>query len=141
MMTFNEKHHLVFPQVPTACACAKLDEYFGELRKAEIEALQTQGDFGGEIWRLGRLWRPKSKIGGKMGKFKAVIPGMKDTVRNSLLQVAKTISGCVGCKNDFGNLKEIGKLFHREGDFGNMQSSEATWEISKMWLILKKGKG
>ena len=31
MMAFNEKHHWVFPLVPTACAYAKLDGYFGKL--------------------------------------------------------------------------------------------------------------
>ena len=39
MMTFIEKRHWVFPPVSTACAYSKLDEYFGKLRKAEIEAL------------------------------------------------------------------------------------------------------
>ena len=46
MMTFSGKHNTVFHLAPTACAYSKLDEYFGKLRKAEIEALQTQGDFG-----------------------------------------------------------------------------------------------
>ena len=45
-MTFNEKHHLVFPLVPTACDYAKLDGYFGKLRKSEIEVVQTQWYFG-----------------------------------------------------------------------------------------------
>ena len=30
MMTYNEKHHWVFPLVPTACAYAKLNGYFLE---------------------------------------------------------------------------------------------------------------
>ena len=47
--TFNEKHHLGFSLVPTAFAYAKLDEYFGKLQKAEIEALQMQGGFGGKF--------------------------------------------------------------------------------------------
>ena len=46
MMTSNDKHRWVFPLVPTACAYAKLGEYFGKLRKAEIEAHQLKGDFG-----------------------------------------------------------------------------------------------
>ena len=49
MMAFNEKHHCVFPLAPTACSYSKLGEYFGKLRKAEIESLQTQGDFGGNL--------------------------------------------------------------------------------------------
>ena len=35
MMTFCGKHRWVFPLVPTACAYAKLNEYFGKLRDAE----------------------------------------------------------------------------------------------------------
>ena len=49
MMTFNENHRWVFPLAPTACAYEKLDEYFGKFRKAEIEVLQTQGDFVGNL--------------------------------------------------------------------------------------------
>ena len=48
MMTFNERYHWVFTLIPTACARNKSDEYFGELQKSEIEALQTQEYFGGE---------------------------------------------------------------------------------------------
>ena len=44
-MTFNGKHRLVFPLVPTACAYAKSNEYFGKLRGLAIEGLQLQGDF------------------------------------------------------------------------------------------------
>ena len=32
MMTFNEKHHCVFPLVPTSCDYVKLNGYFGQLR-------------------------------------------------------------------------------------------------------------
>ena len=49
MRTFNEKHRWVFLLVPTACAYAKSAEYFGKLRKSEIEALQMQGYFGGNL--------------------------------------------------------------------------------------------
>ena len=49
MMTFNEKHHWVFPLAPTACAYNILDGYLWKLRKAEIEVMQTQGDFGGNL--------------------------------------------------------------------------------------------
>ena len=43
--TFNDKHHWVFPLVPTACAYKKLDDYFRKMQKHQIEVLQTQGDF------------------------------------------------------------------------------------------------
>ena len=32
MMTYNEKHHWVIPLVPTACAYAKLDDYFWKIK-------------------------------------------------------------------------------------------------------------
>ena len=47
-MTFNGKNRWVFPLVPTACAYAKLGEYFGKLRGSVIEVPQAQGDFGGK---------------------------------------------------------------------------------------------
>ena len=46
MMTYNEKHHWVFPLFPTACAYAKLGDYFWEMRKGQIEVLHVRGDFG-----------------------------------------------------------------------------------------------
>ena len=46
-MTFNEKHHWVFSLAPTACSYAKLNEYFGKFRVAEIEVLLSHGGF----WR------------------------------------------------------------------------------------------
>ena len=59
MMIFNGKNHLVFPLVPTDCAHAKLHEYFGKLQNSKIEALQAQGDFGGNLSARGVL-RAKS---------------------------------------------------------------------------------
>ena len=47
MMRCNDNRHWVFHLAPTACAYAKLDGYSGKLRKAEIGALQMQGDFWG----------------------------------------------------------------------------------------------
>ena len=43
MMTFNGKHRWVFPLVPTDCACAELNDYFGKFRGAEIEVLKSTG--------------------------------------------------------------------------------------------------
>ena len=94
MMTFNEKNHWVFHLVPTACSYAKLDEYFGKLRNAEIGAAQMQRDLG-ENSAVGNVVQTKIKKWAiEMGKSKAIIPDMKDTRRNSLLRVANTISGC-----------------------------------------------
>ena len=67
MMTFNEKRHWAFPLCPTACAYAKLGDYFGKMQKSQIDAMQAQGDFGDHLevrqlnttknQRLERKWR------------------------------------------------------------------------------------
>ena len=44
-MTFNDKHRWVFPLAPTACAYAKLDDYFRKMQTQQIEVLQTHEDF------------------------------------------------------------------------------------------------
>ena len=41
----NDDIRLVFPLVPTACAYAKSDGYFGELRGLEIEVLRVLGRY------------------------------------------------------------------------------------------------
>ena len=46
MATFNEKHHWVFPLVPTSSDRDKSNEYFRKLLGLGIEVLQVQGDFG-----------------------------------------------------------------------------------------------
>ena len=73
MMNFNEKHRWLFPLVPTACAYTKLGEYFGKSRKSEIEALQIQGDFGGNSagWVVAKTKNQRSMS--TMGKSKAII--------------------------------------------------------------------
>ena len=48
MMTFNEKHHSVFPLVPTSCSYAKLNGYFRGMQKG-IEVPHVQGDFWGSF--------------------------------------------------------------------------------------------
>ena len=63
MMTFNEKHRLVFHLVPTACDYAKLGGYFGKLQKSQVEALQLQGDVGGHLGVREATKNQKSKVG------------------------------------------------------------------------------
>ena len=46
MMTISEKNRLVSPLVPTECAYAKLDDYFGKLQNAKITAIQMDGVLG-----------------------------------------------------------------------------------------------
>ena len=87
----------------------------------------------------GKVSKTKNpRLMSKMGKFKAIISDMGDKIQNSLLRVDGSISGCVGYKIDFGNLKEIKKLFHIEGDFGNLQKERDNLKIPKMRMILTK---
>ena len=98
MMTFNEKRHWVFPLVPTDWAYAKLDGYFGKLQKSEIEALQVQGDFGGHL-EVRKVNKTKNRwLGGKMGKFKAAVSDVGDTIRNTFARMANALSGSDGPK-------------------------------------------
>ena len=89
-----------------------------------------QGEYG-ENLAVRKAAKSKNKrLMSKMGKSEAIISDMKDAIRNSLLRAADTISGCVGNKNDFGNLKEIDKLFHLEDVFGNLQKGALIRKIS-----------
>ena len=62
MMTFNEKHHWVSDLVATACAYAKLDEYFGKLQKLQMAPLQAHGDFGDRFGSSGSGQNQKSAV-------------------------------------------------------------------------------
>merc|ERR1712112_14123 len=73
MMTYNEKHHWVFPLVPTACAYTKLNDYFWEIKQEQIEVSQAQGDFGDHL-EVRKVTKSKShKLHGKVEKCKSVI--------------------------------------------------------------------
>ena len=69
MMTYNEQHPWVFPLVPTACARAKLYEYFGQMRKSQILVLRAQGDFGGHL-EVRKVTKSKSQRLQENGKYK-----------------------------------------------------------------------
>ena len=69
MVNYNEKHHWVFPLVPTSCAYAKLDGYFGKMQKSKMSALQAQGDFGDHL-EVRKVTKNKSqRLESKMGKY------------------------------------------------------------------------
>ena len=69
-----------------------------KIAKAEIEILQLQGD-SGENTAVKKVMDSKNqRLMGKMGKFKAIISDMQDTIRNSLLRAVNTISGGSGNK-------------------------------------------
>ena len=103
MMTSNDKHRWVFPLVPTACAYAKLGEYFGKLRKAEIDVMQMQGGFG-EHSEVGKVATSKNQqIMSEMENPKAIVSDMKETIQNTFVKRAGALSGCEGTKNEMGN--------------------------------------
>ena len=76
-----------------------------------------QDDFGANSAVRNVMKSKNQRLMIKMEKSKAIIPDMKDTIRNSLLRVANTISGCPGKKNGFENMKEIGKIDPSRGRF------------------------
>ena len=98
MMTFNEKHHWVFPLVPTDCDYAKTGEYFGKLQKSEIEAHQVQGDFGGYLEERKVNKAENRRLWSKMGKSKAIVSDMEERIRSTFARMANARSGCDGPK-------------------------------------------
>ena len=95
IMAFNEKRHCVFPLVPTACAYAKFNEYFGTLQSSKMEDLQPRGDFCEKLPVRKVLRTEKQRSRSTMGSSKTTISDMKDMVRNTLLRVSP-VSGCPG---------------------------------------------
>ena len=64
----------------TASAYTKLDEYVGNLQKSEIEALQNQGDFCGNL-AVRQVAKSKNRrLMSKMGKPEAIISDMEDAI-------------------------------------------------------------
>ena len=98
----------VFPLVPTACAYAKLNEYFGKLRGGEIEVLQAKSDFGENlsVRKVSAAESTKCKV--KWRGPKTAIPEMKEMPQNPLLRVANTFAGCYEGGDNTGKLREIG---------------------------------
>ena len=92
-MTSNDKHRWVFPLVPTACAYAKLDDYFRKMQKKQIEVLQTQGDFS-ETQEVRKVSKSKqNRERNRMGKFTNLISDLESLIQNSLTRAVRMISG------------------------------------------------
>ena len=68
-----------------------------------------QRDFGGHLGVMGVVETKNQRLMSKMEKSKAIISDMEDTIQNSLLRAANTISGGSGDKIDFGISGEIEK--------------------------------
>ena len=64
MMTFNDNRHWVFPLVPTACAYAKLDGYFGKLQThgGSGEHLEVGGSREKQNQRLMSKWEIPKRL-------------------------------------------------------------------------------
>ena len=74
MVTYSEKHHWVFPLVPTDCAYTKLNDYFWKIKQEQIE---VRGDFGDHS-EVRKVTKSKSrKLQAKVGKCKSIISEMK----------------------------------------------------------------
>ena len=57
-----------------------MDEYFGKLRKAEIDVMQMRGDFGGHS-EVGEVAKSKNpRLVSKMGNSNAIVSDMKETI-------------------------------------------------------------
>ena len=91
-MTFNDKHRWVFPLVPTACAYAKLGDYFRKMQKRQIEAPQAQGDFS-ETQDARKVTKSKQKRErNRMEKFTDIISDLGNLIQNSLTRAVQMIS-------------------------------------------------
>ena len=90
----------------------KLDGYFGKFTNAEITALQVQGDFGDNLG-VRKVTKTKNRrLWSKMGKSKAIVSDMKDTIRNTFVKMANALSGCEGDISDIAKLREVGICFN-----------------------------
>ena len=54
MMTYNGKHHWLFPLAPTSCAYAKLDGYFWKIQKIENCSPASAWGISRIIWKFGK---------------------------------------------------------------------------------------
>ena len=114
MMTYNEKHHWVFPLVPTACAYANLSDYFRQIKQGEIEVSQTHGD-SGIIWKCGK-WL-KVKVANYKEKWKMQIDNFENenAIQNAFARMANVLSGIEIGKVAVGKLRDVEKLYNFEG--------------------------
>ena len=116
---------------PTACAYAKLNEYFGKLQSSKIESAQSQGDFGGDLSVREGLQAKKQRPQSKMGSVGAAISGMEDMIQNTLLRAAIQFPDVLGGGNDLWNLRDIGKLYNLEIRLEDSRGEKKTWNAGK----------
>ena len=125
MVTYNEKHHWVFPLVATACAYAKLGEYLGKLQKSQILALGAHGDFGDHL-EVRQMTQSKSQgLESKMRKSKTIIFDTKETIQNTFARIVNVPSGSGMGKIPVGKLMDVERLYHLEDEAGITQNELA----------------
>ena len=124
MMTFNEKNHWVLPLVPTACAYAKLNEYFAKLRGLEIEVPQVHCDTVGNLSAQKVGWEKQQRMKSKMGSSKNGDFGNGDMIQKTIARLINTISGYSGGRGYLGNLRGIGNLYNLESNIGNLKGEK-----------------
>ena len=131
MMTFNEKHHFVFPLVQTACASAKSNGYFGQSQNSKIAVLKAQSDFGGNSPAREVLRKQNNDYKVKWEVPKSIIPETEGSSRHTLLRVVDTISGCPGAENGICKLRKM-KTLQFGWRFWRFAKEKKIWKISKM---------
>ena len=98
MMTFNEQRHWEFPLVPTDCAYAKLGGYFGNCENRRLRPCKRR-EISGAILEVRKVNNAKNRwLGIKMEKFKAIVSDLGDTIRNTFVRMANSLSGSEGPK-------------------------------------------
>ena len=107
MTTFNEKHHWVFPLVPTAGAYAKLDDYFGKCENRKLMSGMCRGGFRGPFGISESEQNRKSTFREEMGKSEAIISDMKDTTQNTFVGMPNAPSGSEGAEIASVELRDV----------------------------------
>ena len=58
-----------------------------------------------------------------MGKFKAIVSDMEDTIRNTFVEMAHSLSGSEGSEVNIAKLRDVEMVFQLEGDVEITQKS------------------
>ena len=85
------------------------------MQKSDVEALRAQGGFWDHLEVLTANKTKNPRLWSKMGKFKAIVADMQDTIRNTFAGMANALSGSDG-KIDAVKLRGVGRLFHLDGE-------------------------
>ena len=70
-----------------------------------------------------------------MGKYNAIVSDMKDTARNTFVEMAHSLAGSEGAKINVVELRDFAMLFQLGGEVEIAQKERGRLEIPKMWLV------